>query len=65
MEDERTVQVVVAMRVKCWCGYATDEEFLFDMPHDKAQPMETSGDAACPDCGTPIRIHLKRKQALQ
>jgi hypothetical protein len=61
---EKTEQVVVSMRVKCWCGYANAEDFLLDMPHDKAQPMQACDLIACPDCGAPIRIHLKRTIAL-
>jgi len=60
MADENTVPVFLSMRVKCWCGYASDQDFLLDMPHDKAQSMQASELAACPDCGAPIRIHLKR-----
>jgi hypothetical protein len=62
--DEKTDQVVVSMRAKCWCGYANAEDFLLDMPHDKAQPMQACELSACPDCGAPIRIHLKRTSAL-
>jgi hypothetical protein len=64
MTDENTVPVVISMRVKCWCGYANDEDFLLDMPHDKAQPMQACELSACPDCGAPIRIYLKRTSAL-
>ena len=60
MSDENTVPVFLSMRVKCWCGYASDQDFLLDMPHDKAQSMQASELTACPDCGAPIRIHLKR-----
>lgn len=60
MADENTVPVLLSMRVKCWCGYASDQDFLLDMPHDKAQSMQASELTACPDCGAPIRIHLKR-----
>ena len=65
MTDENTVPVVISMRVKCWCGYANDEDFLLDMPHDKAHPMQTYELSACPNCGAPIRIQLKRTNALQ
>ena len=65
MEERKTVQVVVSMRVKCWCGYANDEDFLLDMPHEKAQPTQALELSACPDCGAPIRIHLKRTSPLQ
>ena len=64
MAEENTVPVVVSMRVKCGCGYADDEDFLVDMPHDKAQPMQACELSACPDCGALIRIHLKRTSAL-
>ena len=65
MAEENTVRVVVSMRVKCWCGYASEEDFLLDMPHDKAQPMQACELSACPDCGAPIRIHLcKRTSGL-
>jgi hypothetical protein len=37
---------------------------LLDMPHDKAQPMQACELSACPDCGAPIRIYLKRTSAL-
>lgn len=63
MQDQKTVQVVVAMRVKCWCGYANDEDFLLDMPHDRSQPMQACESGKCPDCGGLIRIHLKRTSA--
>ena len=52
------------MYVKCWCGYVTDEEFLLDMPHDKAQSMQVCEAGKCPDCGGLIRIHVKRTSAL-
>lgn len=65
MADENTVPVFLSMRVKCWCGYASDQDFLLDMPHDKAQSMQASELTACPDCGAPIRIHLKRTSTLQ
>jgi hypothetical protein len=65
MAEENTVQVIVSMRVKCWCGYANEEDFLLDMPLEKAQPMQAHELSACPDCGAPIRIHLiKRTNAL-
>jgi hypothetical protein len=60
MTDEDTVPVFLSMRIKCWCGYASDQDFLLDMPQDKAQSMQSSELTACPDCGAPIRIHLKR-----
>ena len=60
MADENTVPVFLSMRVKCWCGYASDQDFLLDMPQEKAHSMEVSELTACPDCGAPIRIHLKR-----
>jgi hypothetical protein len=60
MADETTVPVLLSMRVKCWCGYASDQDFLLDMPQNKAQSMQASELTACPDCGAPIRIHLKR-----
>lgn len=65
MAVENTVPVILSMRVKCWCGYASDQDFLLDMPHDKAQSMQASELTACPDCGAPIRIHLKRTSTLQ
>ena len=64
MDNGKTVQVVVAMRVRCWCGFSTDEEFLLDMPHDKAQSMQVYEPGKCPDCGGLIRIHVKRTSAL-
>jgi hypothetical protein len=64
MADENTAPVVVSLRVKCGCGYVDDEDFLLDMPHDKAQPMQAYELSACPDCGALIRIHLKRTSAL-
>jgi hypothetical protein len=60
MADQTTVPVLLSMRVKCWCGYASDQDFLLDMPPNKAQSMQASELTACPDCGAPIRIHLKR-----
>jgi hypothetical protein len=65
MAYENTVPVLLSMRAKCWCGYANDQDFLLDMPHDKAQPMEALELTACPDCGAPIRVHLKRTSMLQ
>ena len=64
MPNENAVPVVLTMRVECWCGYATDEEFLLDMPHERAQPMQASETGKCPECGSLIRIHLKRTSAL-
>ena len=65
MAYENTVPVFLSTRAKCWCGYADDQAFLLDMPHDKAQPMEALRLAACPDCGAPIRIHIKRTSTMQ
>lgn len=65
MADEKTVLIVVTMRITCGCGCAHAEEFSFDMEHDKAQPMEAYEPGTCPDCGIPTRIHLKRTSALQ
>jgi ribosomal protein L32 len=65
MVTKNTVQVVMSTRVNCWCGYANDEDFLLDIPDDKAQPMKACELSACPDCGALIRIHLKRTGAMQ
>ena len=65
MAHEKIVPVVVSMRAKCWCGYANDEDFLLDLAYDSAQPLQACELSACPDCGAPIRIHLKRTSALQ
>ena len=41
MDDEKSmVPVVVTMRVACGCGHAEDETYEFDVPADKAKPME-------------------------
>jgi hypothetical protein len=56
------IPVVVRMRVECACGHTEDEAYEFDMPLAKSQPMEGSEPGACPECGAPVQIHLKRTQ---
>lgn len=62
--DEKTVPVVVTMRVTCGCGHAEVETYEFDMPADRAQPMEDYEPGCCPECGAPVRLHMKRWQQM-
>jgi hypothetical protein len=64
-DDEKSVPVVVTMRVKCGCGHAEDETYEFDMPADQAKPMEAYEPGTCPVCRAPIRVYLRRVSALQ
>lgn len=57
--------MVVTMRVACGCGHAEDETYEFDMPADNAEPMEEYAPGTCPECRAPIRIYLRRVNALQ
>lgn len=64
--DAKRIPVVVRMRVECpECGHHEDETYEFDMPISKAQPMEGHEPGKCPECGAPVRIHLRRTQHLQ
>lgn len=62
---EKSVPVVVRMRVRCGCGYAEDETYEFDTPADQATPMEGYEPGTCPVCRAPIQIYLCRTRALQ
>jgi hypothetical protein len=64
-KTEKSVPVVVTMRVKCGCGHAEDETYEFDMPADQATPMEGYEPGTCPVCRAPIQIYLCRTSALQ
>ncbi len=60
------IPVVVRMRVECArCGHGEDETFEFDMPRTNAQPREEYVPCKCPECGAPVRMHLKRAQQRQ
>ena len=49
--DEKTVPVVVRMRVECArCGHAEDDTYEFDMPFAKAQTMEAYEAGQCREC---------------
>lgn len=64
-DDEQTLPVIVRMRVTCAkCGHAEDETYEFDMPPDNAHPMEETTDGACPSCGSPVQIYLRRTSGL-
>jgi hypothetical protein len=61
----KTVPVVVTMRVTCGCGHAEDETYEFDLPAEDAEPREEYVPGTCPQCRAPIRIYLRRTNALQ
>ncbi len=63
-DQNNTVPVVVTMRVTCGCGHVEDESYEFDMPADKAQPMEAVEPGTCPKCHAPVRINLRRTSPL-
>lgn len=43
------IPVTVRMRVECeYCGHHENEDFAFDMPRKKAQPMEEYVPGKCP-----------------
>ena len=65
MAREKTVLVVVTMRVKCGCGHAEDKTYEFDMPVAQSDPKEEYVPGTCPDCRAPIRIYLCRAKVLQ
>jgi hypothetical protein len=65
-DEEQSLPVIVRMRVNCaQCGHTEDETYEFDMLVGKAEPMEERAPGKCPECGAPIRIHLRRVKALQ
>jgi len=65
MAREKTVLVVVTMRVKCGCGHAEDKTYEFDMPAAQSDPKEEYVPGTCPECRAPIRIYLRRAKVLQ
>jgi hypothetical protein len=66
VSDDNDIPVVVTMRVKCKrCGNTEDETYEFDMPVEKAEPMEGREPGKCPECGASLLIHLKRVKQLQ
>ena len=64
-DENKTVPIVVTMRITCGCGHGEDETYEFDVPLEKVQPSEAYEPGTCSECGAPIRIHLKRTSALQ
>ena len=65
MAREKTVPVVVTMRVKCGCGYVEDETYEFDALAAESDPKEEYTPGTCPECRAPIRIYLRRAKVLQ
>jgi hypothetical protein len=65
MAREKTVPVVVTMRVKCGCGHAEDDTYEFDMPAAESDPKEQYVPGTCPECRAPIWIYLRRAKVLQ
>lgn len=65
MDGEKTVPVVVTMRVKCGCGHAEDETYEFDMPESESQPREEWVSGTCPACRAPNQIYMRRTNDLQ
>ena len=65
MAREKTVPVVVTMRVKCGCGHAEDATYEFDMPAAQADPKEEYVPGTCPERRAPVRIYLRRAKVLQ
>jgi len=56
----------VRMYVECASGGPTDDDtYKLDMPFAKSQPMEAYEPVKCPECGAPIKMHLKRTQQRQ
>lgn len=60
MAREKTVPVVVTMRVKCGCGHAENETYEIDMPAGESDPKVEYVPGTCPECRAPIRIYLRR-----
>ena len=65
ISPDKLVPVVVTMRVACGCGHAEDETYEIDVPATNAEPTEGYEPGTCPKCRAPIRIYLKRVNALQ
>lgn len=63
MGDDKTVPVIVTMRIKYpKCGIDEDETSEVDMSRDTLEQVVTG---ECTDCGAPVRLHMKRWQLVQ
>ena len=66
LPTDKRIPVTVRMRVECaTCGHTEDDTYEYELPFRKAQPMEAYEPGKCPECGAPIKMHLKRTQQRQ